>query len=395
MHMHLPAFRSQAAGLRRLSAALLLAGAAGVGGCATTPATSDAFDRLATRPATVRADAPVAVPFDPVVLVERGERVAGDPALEVVEAGFAYRFVDEASRARFLDESPRHRVAMGGACARMGPLSGAGDPSRVEAWNGRLFLFASDECRRAFLAAPAAFVEPAPEVRSAQDPGRPGGELLRGKAARWLGTEDLAPGSAVGVELARDEESGGRTWRVVERRVSSTGLRHLAWTGWDDEAWWTEASFGGAAASGLAGRTAGTARALDQEQLAAFAREALREPVFAGLVLARGEAACSTLGAATWDVSDDSLAAGAAPETLRGEILEIVWRGARVEWLVEPLTGRPLAARGIFRQADGRMGEELVAFGEWTETEGVRVPLARARRGAPTTRFDAMRLERP
>lgn len=102
--------------------------------------------------------------FDPVALVG-GKELAGKPELTADHGGFRYQFATDENRAAFAASPERYEVQFGGACARMGPLSGAGDTGRFHVHAERIYVFASDQCRDGFKKKPEAFLpqdEPAP-----------------------------------------------------------------------------------------------------------------------------------------------------------------------------------------------------------------------------------------
>jgi YHS domain-containing protein len=124
--------------------------------------------------------------LDPVALVE-GRRVAGSERITAVRAGYEYRFADARSRERFLREPLRYAVRFGGACAKMGPLSGGGSPDRFEVYDGAIYLLASESCKRAFLADPARFHDLPDAPPTGGLAARRGGEALVARALEGLG----------------------------------------------------------------------------------------------------------------------------------------------------------------------------------------------------------------
>ena len=72
---------------------------------------------------------PVLRGLDPVALCE-GREVPGSDTITATHEGYLYRFADEQSRERFHADRERYAVQMGGACGRMGPLSGKGAVDR-------------------------------------------------------------------------------------------------------------------------------------------------------------------------------------------------------------------------------------------------------------------------
>lgn len=96
--------------------------------------------------------------LDPVALCQ-GREQPGDPAITATAGRFTYRFATDDSRKTFLAEPERYGIQFGGACMRMGPLSGYGSPARWDVHDGRIYLFASDGCRAAFRADPKTFID--------------------------------------------------------------------------------------------------------------------------------------------------------------------------------------------------------------------------------------------
>lgn len=111
-------------------------------------------------PAWAKRPGPVLVlaGHDPVALCE-GREVAGSEVLTTDWGRYRYRFESEQSRARFLADPVRWAVQNGGACGKMGPLSGLGSPDRWLVHEGRSYLFASETCREKFRADPSRFVD--------------------------------------------------------------------------------------------------------------------------------------------------------------------------------------------------------------------------------------------
>lgn len=362
-----------------------------IAACSTPPRDArEAFGTNAYAGSDAATAPSVLVPFDPVAFVERGERVEGSPALEIEEAGFRYRFADEASRAAFLavertpPRAPRYRVAMGGGCGRMGALTGCGDPARAVAFDGRLHLFASESCRATFERDPAAFVERFERGTAIDGDTRVRGEALAARVVRRLGGDRIDAGASVELVSTRTERAGDRDYTVVRRHAATSALGYLEFESWDEWASWVEADLGRGRGTGRLDGSSSEARALDGEQIVAFARQALWEPAFTALLLAGGDARCTAAGPSAWTLGDGRV--------VEGEVLAIDWRHARIEWIVDPADGLPLAARGLRRLADGRFGEDLVAFGAWTSAGALAVPLERTARDGSTTRFASARI---
>lgn len=113
--------------------------------------------------AALAASAPAQEPalrgLDPVLLTQ-GEQTPGREDLTERAGQFLYRFAREQTRDAFRADVARYEIQFGGACARMGPLSGSGDKDRFALHDGRIYVFASDECRDGFLKQPPRFFDP-------------------------------------------------------------------------------------------------------------------------------------------------------------------------------------------------------------------------------------------
>lgn len=109
------------------------------------------------------AEAVVAAPprgvlqgLDPVHLT-RGHEVSGDPSIAEEYEGYRYHFADRESREEFRTDPDRYAIQFHGACAAManrGGRPGDGDVDRFLVYDGRIYIFASEHCRRDFQADP-------------------------------------------------------------------------------------------------------------------------------------------------------------------------------------------------------------------------------------------------
>lgn len=125
---------------------------------------------------------------DPVSLC-LGKQQAGDPNLTATAGRFTYRFATEESRKKFLAAPEQYGIQFGGACMKMGPLSGYGSPSRWDVHDGRIYLFASEGCRNAFRADPKKFIDqPDAEPQGTDAQLKRGAELMA-RAVQAVGGE--------------------------------------------------------------------------------------------------------------------------------------------------------------------------------------------------------------
>lgn len=126
---------------------------------------------------------------DPVLLMQ-GKDVLGKPELKVERNGFTYLFSTPETKAIFEREPQKYEVQLGGLCARMGGTT-TGDPANFAVHDGRLYLFGSDECRKAFLASPSRYLPPAAKPLAPTPNVTARGRALVDKAVAALGGDAL------------------------------------------------------------------------------------------------------------------------------------------------------------------------------------------------------------
>lgn len=95
--------------------------------------------------------------LDPVLLAE-GTEVAGKEAFSASHGRFRYVFASAQNKARFEAEPQRYAIQLDGACARM--QGAEGSPDRFYVHEGRIYIFGSEACLKAFQAEPALYLKP-------------------------------------------------------------------------------------------------------------------------------------------------------------------------------------------------------------------------------------------
>ncbi|MBL8228546.1 MAG: hypothetical protein JNL98_08715 [Bryobacterales bacterium] len=133
-------------------------------------------------------DKPALSGLDPVLLTE-GREVSGDASLGLARKGYLYHFANAATRARFEVQPERFEVQFDGACGKMGPGSGQGSPDRFAVHDGRIYIFASDSCRRTFLANPENHIERPLAPPSPKKAESARGEKMLAQALKSMGGE--------------------------------------------------------------------------------------------------------------------------------------------------------------------------------------------------------------
>lgn len=326
--------------------------------CASSvaPATPSAPDPDATCPP--KPPDPTRFPLDPVEL-HAGREVAGDDAWTERHEGYVYVFANAANAAAFRADRARYAIRDGGACGRMGPLSGRGSVTLHAVHAGELRLFASKNCRAAFLAAPEKYLEaddPAPE-QVAPEARRLGAAAVE-KALAWMGGARQVDGVRTLVERReRDEASGGRTYRVTnELRLD---LEH----GWARaEECWDASCFGDSIGPRGAYATGKEWRERAPSQRVAFEREASRGVL---ATLRRRHA-------------PDALvyAASSGPDARYGECTVVAIRSAGCETrlVVRDEDGAIAALEYVGRRDDSTRGPIRVLLDDWHPCGSIRMP---------------------
>jgi YHS domain-containing protein len=96
---------------------------------------------------------------DVVRLVTTGKEVFGKGVHRSTHEGMDYLFESAETKDIFDKEPSKYAVQMGGLCAYMGGTV-TGNPSNYALHDGRIYIFGTDNCRKAFLASPASYLPP-------------------------------------------------------------------------------------------------------------------------------------------------------------------------------------------------------------------------------------------
>lgn len=293
--------------------------------------------------------------LDPVELCA-GRETAGRTDLNVDRHGFTYRFQSPQTRATFAADPERYEIQLGGGCARMGPLSGRGDPSRWTVFDGRIYIFASDSCRKGFLAAPERHIdgpERAPELTAEQ---REGGAAL-------LDALLTATGGALEVDAVQ-------TLRLVsQRRVESGGKRYGVQKEWHvvfpdclrvQDAW--DRSYWGTTLRGETGVSFSDRSEVEMApcQRTALRHEWQRHPFAILRARTRADFVAGDLG--------EGAIAG-----LPVRLLVVAFDGQITTLGIEATTGRAVAARFVGRLSGPRREIEQ-RFTDYREVLGLTLP---------------------
>jgi YHS domain-containing protein len=303
-----------------------------------------------------QSDEPTVFPYDPVALIA-GQVVEGNVNITVDRDRYRYVFDTPENKATFLTDPERYEIQFGGACARMGPLSGGGSVERFEVYDGRIYVFASNGCRETFRRHSERLVEtddPVPDVTPEQ--AARGRELL-GLAVRAAGGAQAIDSIRTYREQATYQIDGNQQERMtLSVAFPDAFCRRLEW----GESWWS------ASIAGQAGwlRDRSRDQAMVASQRRAFQREMNRLPLV--ILHARNIPGfvCGALG----------------PGELNGVTVEkvaVALGGATSTLLIEPKTG---TIRGMLYRGRGPsllLGRLEIEFSDNQRTGAVTLPRTR------------------
>jgi YHS domain-containing protein len=315
-----------------------------------------AFLLMMTAAMGAPAQTPVTVlkGFDPIELVD-GREVAGTEAISSVRGKYRYLFSSEANRGRFLKSPADYQIQMGGGCGRMGSLSGAGNPDRFWVFNRRIYIFASEQCRNSFKAAPENHLEtPDAAPRGTAAEKRRGKELLA-LALRGLGGAKVV--DAVETWQAKLTLAYNQSGKVTQYPQ----IQSIAFPG----RYRNEYDWGGSLdATVLAeGRVFNlTSKETWEREVpvkGAFERALYRHPL--AIVKARRNPGFLAVAAGTGKAGDADI-----------ELLTVAYRGATSTLGLDPKTGRILQI--AYRDRQGAFGDRVQRFSDFRDVAGLSLP---------------------
>ncbi len=297
-------------------------------------------------------------PWDPVALTQ-GHEISGRDSLAVDRPPYLYRFASDESKAAFERDPERFEVQMGGACGRMGPLSGAGSSERYAVHEGRIYVFASDSCKATFLKAPADFIERTQSFEGASEP-----DLASGR--EWIERAVAGMGGAPALDALhayheweeKKTASGDREYLVRRDLAMHSDGRWIRRESWD-EAW---SAFRVRGDEGVSASARGDERVLAPSQRAAVRRMFLRKPAL--LLRHRAEPGFHAV-----DLGDSP--------TREGRRLVRVWFDGDATTLeIDTNTARVAAIEYAGRGPDLRAARVRTEFGDFREVAGLTLPHA-------------------
>ena len=306
--------------------------------------------------------APALLGLDPVLLCQ-GKETPGSEEWVTRHGRYDYRFASEETLTSFRADPDRWCIQWGGGCGRMGPLSGRGSADRWTVHNGRIFIFASDGCRDAFVNAPERYVVPVADPQPFSQEAREAGITWLERALEAHGGEENIDRPQV-VSLLFSAPAMGWTQHVTHVIARSGDFaRRLKWTPPDPESKGNETLWVVGEESFVDERE-GRFSVTSPEQISDLRRIALREPVV--LLWARGE---------------EGFEAGyEGPGRLAGQAVEnlsVRYAGLSTTLHLDPGSGQVLGISWRGRPTEGITRDVVETFTDWTTVDGVLSPVAR------------------
>jgi YHS domain-containing protein len=297
---------------------------------------------------------------DTVLLLKTGTETFGKAAFKSEYGRFMYLFASAETKAEFDAGPERYAIQMNGACARMG--SGTGSQSTYAVVDGKIYIFASDACQKAFVAAPARFIpKPAPPLPS-DATAQAAGRALLDRAAQAHGGAKLdaltSYTESYVVATANPMPSPPRvttTWRLPDTVRSERSFQ----MGQQSRTIVTLLADG----SGWNGPADAPLSPMNPVSLPGLQQQ-MRRLV---LPLLRTRNAPGTKVAALPPATVDGV---------RLDRVRMVRDGLDVTLNIDPASGRVHSTTAIDRGTDSAFGEVVVIFGDYRSVDGLLVPFS-------------------
>jgi len=292
--------------------------------------------------------------LDPVELA-KGKEVSGVGTWTQSSGIYTYRFSSDANLEAFRAKTAQYEIQFGGACGFMGPLSGRGAPDRFLVHKERIYLFASDGCRRRFEANPEAFVVKTDPALRPNGRNRTIGKNLLELAARAHGGPAIESIKSIGYTELSKFESDGQQKPYDQVWMATVKGEYANFSTWNDVFFGTVA----APQANWTGRT-DQPEPLGQPERAYFVRQFAKHPVW----ILRNRARYVT------EYKGKSTRPGGGADA---DQVSVQWQGATTDLWIDPMS----------RRIVGWSSRELTSTGfapvpcavtSFVEVKGVTVP---------------------
>ena len=313
---------------------------------------------------------------DPVELV-RGNEVPGKDDITAEHYRFRYVFADEKNKVEFERNPEKYEIQLGGACGRMGPLSGTGRTDIYAVHDSRIYIFASVSCKDTFLKDPQ-------KVLDLPDAVPTGTAQAQAKGRALIETAVAAAGGAEKIDATKSyewrqeysERHSGKDYKVMKSLVIVYPDRVRKEEAWNESRY----SHVQTSADGWS-EDPETVVTLHPQQQAAMRKEYLgRDPL--GILKARNDPDFTA-------VHEKAATIDHGGRVTPVEQVAVHWHGATSILSIDPSSGRILTQ--TFRGQGPRFSYGTVEriFDRFEDRDGVTLPTA------ILTRFEGQEVPHP
>jgi YHS domain-containing protein len=291
---------------------------------------------------------------DAVELVSKGVEVEGKSEHSLKRGKHTYWFACAENKKAFEQTPDRFEIQWGGACARMGPLSGEGWARIHAVHDGKLYIFASDPCKKAFVTSPEKFVEGTDPVPTpTADEAKRGREIMDRALLAHGGKDPIAKVSSYRWRVIKEGEHNGQP------TTESTSTLVVFPTSVRGEATWNEFIW-----ADVATGSGGFSLSKDSvEDLASTQIETLRRNAARHLAV--------ILHAAT---QRDAVLQGLPKDKDGAEQVRVALWGATSTLTLDAKTGRVVGVAYRGRGPSLSMGDVALTFDDFAPVEGILLP---------------------
>ena len=168
--------------------------------------------------------------LDPIDLIN-GVQIRGFDHYKYDYLRYRYLFSTKEHYNLFAQNPEKYAVQDGGACGKMGPLTGKGSPDRFAVINKKIYLFASDGCRTGFVNNPDPYFAqvPAPPRVSTENRRRAQALFTTVRKAHGLNQNQTMPSVQWTVETPYKSNGEDLIWYARETYVNEDTL--ASWWG--------------------------------------------------------------------------------------------------------------------------------------------------------------------
>ena len=294
--------------------------------------------------------------LDAVELIN-GIELEGKTDYEYSHQGYLYLFKSKENLEIFKQNFWKYEIQLGGGCGRMGSLSGPGTTDIFTVHNNKIYIFASQSCKKAFIENSEKLIEkddPLPRITKNQSDK---GKALLEKIIEYLGGEESIC-SLYNYEIKHEKEVeyNGENIRQSETNIFQYPNEFKEIKTWDKHEWVK-------VVKGQDGYflNSDTKRKMYKPQIDEFYRAKSHDLIY--LIKSRDEAGFTAFSA------DDEFLNGK-----KCNILYVHLKGALTKIYIDSESGEIYAVAYRGRGPKSFYGNIMVFFSQYKIIEGIKIP---------------------